>query len=130
MILRKILPSLLFICLCSFYPGTSIFYKNFSSNWDTYDFGNITTGDKVSCTLCITNTSNAPIIINNIIPSCKCLTLNKQSGYINPGGKLKIKIHFDSTGKALGEEHQNVIVCFSDESYYSFELKVFINAKT
>ena len=130
MILRKILPSLLCICLSSFYPDTSIFYKNFSSNWETYDFGNITVGDKVSCTLCITNTSDAPIKINNIIPSCRCLTLNKQSGYIKPGGKLKIKILFDSTGKSLGEEQQNIILCFSDETFYSFGLKVLIHSKT
>ena len=64
-----------------------------------HDFGTINEGDVVEHTFELTNTGQAPLIIQNAQPSCGCTVPNWSKDPIPPGGKGFVKAKFDSNGK-------------------------------
>ncbi|WP_461453027.1 DUF1573 domain-containing protein [Mucilaginibacter sp.] len=66
---------------------------------DSFDFGKIKTGDKVSYSFKFTNTGKLPLIITNAVASCGCTTPNWPKTPINPGQSDSIKVVFNSLGK-------------------------------
>ncbi len=65
-----------------------------------YDFGDITTGDKIEFTFKFTNTGNAPLIISNAQASCGCTIPQWPSEPIPPGDTGEIEVEFNSKGKS------------------------------
>lgn len=76
----------------------------------TYDFGDITQGDKVEHVFKFTNTGTEPVVITNVQVTCGC-TLPKSwpRDPIQPGGKGEITVAFNSNGK-IGKQNKVVTI--------------------
>jgi len=64
-----------------------------------HDFGTVKEGGKVSYTYKITNTGEAPLIIQNAQPSCGCTVPDWSREPIPVGGTGFVKAEFDTNGK-------------------------------
>lgn len=64
-----------------------------------FDFGTIREGEVVEHTYTVTNTGEAPLIIQNAQPSCGCTAPDWTKTPIPVGGKGFVKARFDSNGK-------------------------------
>lgn len=64
-----------------------------------HDFGTISEGQKVTYTYKVTNTGEAPLIIQNAQPSCGCTVPDWERKPIPVGGSGFVKAEFDSNGK-------------------------------
>jgi len=67
---------------------------------DSYNFGKIKQGDKVSYEFKFTNTGKTPLIISNSVASCGCTTPEWPKEPVKPGDSGVIKVTFNSAGKA------------------------------
>ncbi|MEO6524313.1 MAG: DUF1573 domain-containing protein [Mucilaginibacter sp.] len=67
---------------------------------DSYNFGKIKQGDKVSYDFKFTNTGKTPLIISNAVASCGCTTPEWPKEPVKPGDSGVIKVTFNSTGKS------------------------------
>lgn len=65
----------------------------------TFYFGAINEGDKVSHTYQVKNTGQAPLIIQDVKPSCGCTVPDWTKTPIPMNGTGYVKIEFDSKGK-------------------------------
>ncbi len=74
---------------------------------DTYDFGKIKEGEKVSYDFKFTNTGKSPLIISNASTSCGCTVPDYPHQPIAPGESGVIKVVFNSSGKN-GQQHKAV----------------------
>lgn len=76
----------------------------------TFDFGDMTQGDKVEHTFKFKNTGTEPLIITNVQVTCGCTT---PKGWardpIPPGQSGEITVAFNSTGK-FGKQNKIVTV--------------------
>lgn len=70
----------------------------FESN--TYDFGKIKEGEKVSYSFKFTNTGKSPLIISNASASCGCTVPDYPHEPVAPGESSEIKVVFNSSGKS------------------------------
>lgn len=101
-------------------PGPHIKFSTSS-----YDFGDITQGDKVEYTFEFTNDGDAPLMISNVSTTCGCTASNWPREAISPGAKSKIDVTFNSRGK-IG--HQNkVITVISNASNNPERVKIVTN---
>lgn len=75
-------------------PTTSIEFDQ-----DTYDWGTIMDGDKVTHIFKFKNTGNEPLVINNAKGSCGCTVPEWPKDAIAPGKSGEIKVVYDSKGK-------------------------------
>lgn len=101
-------------------PGPHI---NFVTS--SYDFGDITQGDKVAYTFEFTNDGDAPLVISNVRTTCGCTASNWPREAIAPGESSKIDVTFNSRGK-IG--HQNkVITIMSNASNNPERVKIVTN---
>lgn len=66
---------------------------------DTYDWGKVMDGDKVTHVFKFKNTGNEPLIISNAKGSCGCTVPEYPKEAIAPGKSGEIKVVFDSKGK-------------------------------
>jgi hypothetical protein len=65
----------------------------------TYDFGEVTDGEKVSYEFKFKNTGKTPLIISNAMASCGCTVPDYPHVPIAPGANGVISVVFNSTGK-------------------------------
>ncbi|EHQ29025.1 DUF1573 domain-containing protein [Mucilaginibacter paludis] len=66
---------------------------------DSYNFGKINQGDKVSYDFKFTNAGKTPLIITDAVASCGCTKPDWPKEPIKPGDKGVIKVVFNSAGK-------------------------------
>jgi hypothetical protein len=66
---------------------------------DTYDWGKVMDGDKVTHIFKFKNTGKEPLIISNAKGSCGCTVPEWPKDAIAPGKSGEIKVIFDSKGK-------------------------------
>lgn len=66
---------------------------------ETYDFGTVTSGEKVTYNFKFKNIGKSPLIISNAEASCGCTVPEYPSKPVNPGEDGVIKVVFDSSGK-------------------------------
>lgn len=64
-----------------------------------YNFGKITTGEKVHYSYKFKNTGKSPLIISNATATCGCTIPEVPKEPIQPGAEGEIKVVFDSMGK-------------------------------
>jgi Protein of unknown function (DUF1573) len=102
-----------FVCLISLsLAQTNPDLKGPVISWDvlTYDFGDITQGEKVSHVFKFKNTGNEPLVITNVEVTCGCTT---PKGWprdpIIPGGQGELTVAFNSAGK-IGKQNKVVTV--------------------
>ena len=69
--------------------------KVVSFNEKTHDFGDILLSDgPVTCEFEMTNISNSPIVIHNVVSSCGCTVPDYDKKPIQPGGKTAIEVTY------------------------------------
>lgn len=101
-------------------PGPHIKFDNAS-----YDFGDITQGDKVAYTFEFTNDGDQPVVISNVLTTCGCTASSWPREPIVPGASNKIDVTFNSAGK-IG--HQNkVITIMSNATNNPERVKIITN---
>src|SRR6476661_3613110 len=66
---------------------------------ETYDFGEISQGEKVSYDFKFTNTGKSPLIVSNTTATCGCTVPEPPKEPIAPGATGIIHVVFDSAGK-------------------------------
>lgn len=74
-----------------------------------YDFGTIKEGQKVNYTYKFKNNGAAPLIVQNVQPSCGCTAPDWSKEPVPVGGIGFVKVEFDSNGKP-GMQNKNVTV--------------------
>ncbi|NEU08069.1 DUF1573 domain-containing protein [Flavihumibacter sp. R14] len=67
---------------------------------ESYDFGQITEGEKVSYEFAFTNNGKEPMIITGATATCGCTVPEYPHEPIGPGESGKISVVFDSAGKS------------------------------
>ena len=67
---------------------------------ESYDFGQITAGEKVSYSFAFKNVGKEPLIITGAMASCGCTTPEFPKEPIAPGAEGTISVTFDSKGRA------------------------------
>lgn len=72
----------------------------FSFEKETYDFGQITEGEKVVYDFKFTNTGKSPLIIGNATATCGCTAPEYPKEPIAPGAGGTIHVVFNSAGKS------------------------------
>jgi len=94
-------------------PTTSIQFDQ-----DTYDWGKVMDGEKVTHVFKFKNTGKEPLIISNAKGSCGCTVPEWPKDAIAPGKSGEIKVVFDSKGKgAVGgkEDSKRVTITANTE---------------
>jgi hypothetical protein len=76
---------------------------------ESYDFGKIKQGDKVSYVFKFVNTGKSPLIITNAVASCGCTTPQWPKTPVLPGNKGEIAVTFNSAGKSGLQDKQITI---------------------
>jgi len=75
-------------------PATTMKFEN-----DTYDWGKLMDGEKMTHVFKFKNTGKEPLVISNAKASCGCTVPEWPKEAIAPGGSGEIKVIFDSKGK-------------------------------
>ncbi len=66
---------------------------------DVYDFGKVKDGEKVAYDFEFLNEGKSPLIIANVSATCGCTVPERPTEPIPSGGKGKISVVFNSSGK-------------------------------
>lgn len=74
---------------------------------ESYDFGEISQGEKVEHAFVFTNNGDADLIISSATGSCGCTVPSYPKEPIKPGQTAEILVVFDSNGKK-GAQHKRV----------------------
>ena len=80
---------------------------------ETWDFGNIRQGEKVSHTLEVRNVGEAELLISKVKTSCGCTVASISSKNLQPGEKSLVEITFDSRGRR-GKQKKTVYIDSND----------------
>lgn len=86
----------------------------FKFDQETYNFGKISEGDKVTHEFKFKNTGTAPLIISDAMASCGCTVPEFPTEPIAPGKEGKIKVVFNSAGK-IGKQNKVVTLTSNAE---------------
>jgi len=90
---------------------------------DTYSFGEVKEGEKVTHEYIFTNTGKTPLIISSVRASCGCTTPNYPKQPIKPGEQSKIEVVFDSSNQP-GLQHKVItMISNAHPSQTIFHLK-------
>ncbi len=76
---------------------------------ESFDFGQITDGEKVSYDFKFTNIGKSPLIITSATATCGCTVPDYPKEPVAPGAEGVIKVVFDSSGK-LGMQNKVVTI--------------------
>jgi hypothetical protein len=77
---------------------------------DSYDFGTISQGEKVTRKFPFRNAGEAPLVIASIEPSCGCTVAEEAPEEpIMPGGRDTLTVTFDSKGHS-GQQNRSVSI--------------------
>ena len=95
-------------------PTTSLKFAE-----ETYDFGKVVAGEKVSHTYSFTNTGNEPLIISNAKGSCGCTVPDWPRDPIPVGGTGEVTVVFDSKNKK-GPRNQKVTLTANTDPPQTF----------
>ena len=63
---------------------------------DTYNFGKIKQGVPVTTYFTVTNISDKPVVLENVVPSCGCTTPEWSKEPVAPNGTTKIKVGYNA----------------------------------
>jgi hypothetical protein len=83
--------------------------------FESYDFGTIKQGDKVTYDFTFTNVGKEPLIISEAHGSCGCTVPEWPKEPVAKGAKGKIHVEFNSTGK-MGMQDKTVTITSNSKS--------------
>jgi hypothetical protein len=66
----------------------------------SHDFGTVVEGERVVCYFEYVNSGGEPLVIQSVETSCGCTTLDWSSEPLPPGGKERLQVIFDATGRS------------------------------
>ena len=87
---------------------TAVAQPRFTSNTETYDFGQIEWKHPVTVQYSITNTGNQPLVLTDVEPDCACSVARWTKTPIAPGAKGVVDVTFDA--EALGHFNKSVAI--------------------
>ena len=82
---------------------------------ETYDFGTIKQGDKVTHDFDFVNTGKEPLVITQASGSCGCTVPQWPKEPIAKGSKATVHVEFNSTGK-MGMQDKTVTITSNSKS--------------
>jgi hypothetical protein len=82
---------------------------------NSYDFGTVAQGTKVTHEFEVRNTGTADLVIQRLSPSCGCTATQLASPIIKPGGSEKVRVTFDTSG-FMGDKTKSVVIASNDAS--------------
>lgn len=91
----------------------------------SYNFGDITQGDKVEYTFAFENTGNEPLILSDVRTTCGCTAPEWPKEPIAPGAKAELRVVFNSAGK-MGMQNK-VITVMSNAANSPERVKIVTN---
>ncbi len=77
---------------------------------DTFDFGTVKQGKKVTHDFTFTNTGSQPLIIADVQATCGCTTPEYTKTPVNPGDDGLIKVVYDTSDQGEGAKQKTVTV--------------------
>ncbi len=80
---------------------------------ESFNFGEVAEGDKVTHSFKFKNTGSNPLRVNNVKPSCGCTTPNWTKEDVAPGAEGFVTVEFDSKDKR-GVQKKSVTVTFEN----------------
>lgn len=95
-------------------PTTTISFED-----NTFDFGDVDDGEKVSHVYEFTNTGNEPLVISNAKGSCGCTVPQWPKTPIPPGETGEIVVEFNSKGKT-GKQTKRVTITANTDPAQTF----------
>lgn len=95
----------------------------------TYDFGEMTQGEKKEHTFTLTNNGKSELIIRNVRSSCGCTAVAPSKKVIAAGETAPIKVTFDSKGKR-GRQSKTITVITNDPKTPTTTLRISTNIVT
>lgn len=78
-----------------------------------HDFGRVRSGEVMKHEFTFTNTGNADLIIDNVLPACGCTSIKEFTRLIPPGGKASLTLEFNSFS-LQGEQIKTMLVKSND----------------
>lgn len=93
----------------------------------SYNFGDITQGEKVEYTFEFENVGNEPLILSDVRTTCGCTAPEWPREPIAPGASAKLKVVFNSAGK-MGMQNK-VITVMSNAVNNPERVKIVTNVK-
>jgi len=103
-------------------PPTSITFKESS-----YDFGEMTAGDREKHIFEFVNTGQNPLVISNARGSCGCTVPSWSKEPIAPGESGNIEVEYNSTGKKGAVQQVVTIDANTNPSQSKLTIKVQVN---
>ena len=91
----------------------------------SYDFGDITQGEKVEYTFEFENVGNAPLILSDVRTTCGCTAPEWPKEPVAPGASAKLRVVFNSAGK-MGMQNK-VITVMSNAANSPERVKIVTN---
>lgn len=91
----------------------------------SFEFGEITQGDKVSHVFTYENTGNEPLIISNVRTTCGCTATNWNREPLAPGQSAELTVNFNSIGK-MGMQNK-VVTILSNATNSAERIKITAN---
>lgn len=95
----------------------------------TYDFGEMTQGEKKEHTFTLQNHGKSDLIIRNVRSSCGCTAVAPAKKVIAAGDSVPIKVTFDSRGKR-GRQSKTITVITNDPKTPTTILRISTNVVT
>ena len=91
-----------------------------------YDFGSVTSGEKVKYNFMVTNSGGDSLKIEDVKASCGCTAALPDKDELGPGESTMIKVEFNSRGRS-GHQEKYITVKSNDEENPLVRLKFFGN---
>ena len=108
--MRKIIMTTLLLMFAFTYASAQ---KQVEIKFDkkTHNFGTFSEKNAVQkCTFTFTNVGDAPLVINQAVPSCGCTAPQYPKNPIAPGDKGTIEVVYDGRGKIPGHFKKTITV--------------------
>lgn len=94
-----------------------------STQQTEHDFGEITSGEKVTHYFVLSNTGDDNLVIKSVHASCGCTAAKPEKDRLSPGETTKLKVEFNSTGRK-GHQVKTITVETNDTQKPQLTLKI------
>lgn len=120
---------LVLVCMLCVIPFTAIAANAPSMVVDRteHDFGDVQAGRKVTTNFVVSNTGNAPLVIDDVRTSCGCTGAVAASRQVPPGGSTRIAVSYDASDATPGDKEHGVLIHCNDPTRPVTQLQIHVN---